>query len=207
MSTGVLLFYHHIFNHQIKIKDKKNVLQQSECRRLTSAAWRRTAEVSSLPCGTLDGISSCSRCSPTRVTRRRAGCFYACGGRNTSRLQRPSRLLAAAEPGRLPLGHRPCLSGRRQPSSLGARAKPGTALPVFKTQYILRGLRAPLFTVEYTGTRLGPAIQQAHGARVGIFPIVPRALTDKTKPHGNFHNCSALYGRSPPPGYLIIRRI
>ena len=97
-----------------------NVLQQSECRRLTSAAWRRTAEVSSLPCGTLDGSSSCSRCSPTRVTRRRAGCFYACGGRNTSRLQRPSRLLAAAEPSRLPLGHRPCLSGRRQPSSLGA---------------------------------------------------------------------------------------
>ena len=41
------------------------VLQQSECRRLTSAAWRRTAEVSSLPCGTLDGSSSCSRCSPT----------------------------------------------------------------------------------------------------------------------------------------------
>ena len=92
-----------------------------KCRRLTSAAWRRTAEVGSLPRGTLDGSTSCSRCSPTRVTRRHGGCFCACGGRNTSHLQRSSNLLAT-EPSRLPLGHRPCLSGRRQPSSLGASA-------------------------------------------------------------------------------------
>ena len=44
----------------------------ADCRGRQSAA-----------CGTLDGSSSCSRCSPTRVTRRRAGCFYACGARNT----------------------------------------------------------------------------------------------------------------------------
>ena len=43
------------------------------------------------------------------------------GAKYTSHLQRPSRPLAA-EPSRLPLRHRPCLSGRRQPSSLGASA-------------------------------------------------------------------------------------
>ena len=131
--------------------------KKTECRRLTSAAWRRTAEVSSLPCGTLDGSSSCSRCSPTRVTRRRAGCFYACGGRNTSRLQRPSRLLAAAEPSRLPLGHRPCLSGRRQPSSLGAsetgNGSSGSTSPRWRrcARGCRRGCAAPGLTSSSVG--------------------------------------------------------
>ena len=71
----------------------------ADCRGQQSAVWHARRDFELLTLLAHEGDEE---------TRR---LFLACGGRNTSRLQSPSRLLAAAEPSRLPLGHRPCLSG------------------------------------------------------------------------------------------------